>query len=1095
MQRVFTYLAHLCLLFLIAFSASAQVARHNHKNSNPYRSNYQRATAGSYATFEIRGGTLWAWGQNGHGQLGDGTTTNRNTPVQIGSDDKWVLVAGGTYHTLALKSDGTLWAWGRNDHGQLGDGTNANKSTPVQIGTDNNWVMVSAGQLHTIGLKSDGTIWSWGSNGFGQLGHGNNASKNIPVQIGTDSNWISTTAGDMHTVALKSDGTLWSWGQNLSGQLGDGSITDYKNAPVQIGADNNWASIAAGEAHTVALKSNGTLWAWGKNDKGQLGDGTGANKSAPVQIGTSNNWASVAAGAFHSMALKSNGTLWAWGWDGYGQLGTGTGSTVPLQIGTENNWVSMSAGYGHTLAVKSNGSLWAWGLNGSGQLGNGDNGSKSTPQFIRNSNRDWLQVSLGSGYSIALKGDGTLWAWGGNSSGQLGIGTNITKHTPVQMGSDTDWTSIVAGLAHTLALKSDGTLWAWGWNGSGQLGDGTSVGKNTPVQVGADNNWVSIAAGNQHSLALKSDGTLWAWGSNGSGWLGDGTTIPKLAPVQIGTDNDWTSIAAAERHTVALKSNGTLWAWGENSMGQLGDGTGVTKTTPVQIGTDNKWVSMAVASYHTIALKSDGTLWAWGNNGSGQLGDGTINYKFIPMQIGTDNDWVSMAAGFFHSRALKSNGTLWAWGENSMGQLGDGTKINKNTPTLISYPDPVVGLSKNSFASHSGIFSATRANICLTGQNNTAQLGEGSSSTEPRTTFGCTNNICQDYTPATFYYCQDNLAGTGYRTDFQWTCRLIAAITPAGADPATGSVRADVFNQPSVPFYKGHAYVQRHYDIQPSANPNTATADITLYFTQSDFDHYNAANGTDPDLPTGPADAAGIANLRVSQFHGTPTGGYEPQHYPETWGGTGPARVLLTPTSVIWNEQDSRWEVTISVTGFSGFFVHGNLDNIPLPLRTQSFTARMLHPKEVLLQWQTAKQELDERYTVERSADGSRFIEIGSRTPGAASDYRLHDYEPLSGRSFYRLKVTGKDGSIAYSEVRSIFISGHAYVQIYPTPAKDFLVIETNEPATALISDLQGRPHLQFAINGDTQVDIRTLAAGVYILRLSNGQTFKVVKE
>ena len=716
------------IFFLTLFCSvalNAQVNRADTKKSIPYKANYKRMTAGYNHTLEIRDGTLWVWGSNTSGQLGDGSTVNKSSPVKIGTDNKWVNIAAGMDYSVGLKSDGTLWAWGYNLNGQLGDGSTVSKSSPVQIGADTKWVCITAGGSHTLGLKSDGTLWAWGNNQYGRLGDGTTVNKSSPVQIGVDNKWVSVSAGYFHTIGMKSDGTLWAWGYNLNGQLGDGTTVD-KSSPVQIGVDNKWICIKAGGNHSVGLKSDGTFWNWGNNAYGQLGDGTTVNKSSPIQVGVDNKWSYIAGGVYHTLGIKTDGTLWAWGYNSAGQLGEGStvNKSSPVQIGIDIKWVSITAGFYHTLGLKSDGIIWAWGRNSEGQLGDGTIVDKINPVQTSSVLIDWLCITAGQNHSLGIKSGGTLWAWGYNLNGQLGDGTTVSKSYPVQIGTDNKWVSITTGYSHTLGIKSDGTLWAWGKNFSGQLGDGTTADKNSPVQVGVDNKWVSVTAGGNHSLGLKSDGTLWAWGYNGYGQLGDGTIVGKNNPVQIGVDNKWVSITAGENHSLGIKSDGTLWAWGWNTKGQLGDGTIVNKSSPLQIGVDIKWVNISAGGFHTLGTKSDGTLWAWGFNGLGELGDGTIVDKTSPLQIGADNKWICITTGVKHSFGIKSDGTLWAWGYNFFGELGDGTTADKNSPLQIGAENKWINITAG-YDFTLGLKS-DRRKFCGTGQNTFGQLGDGS---------------------------------------------------------------------------------------------------------------------------------------------------------------------------------------------------------------------------------------------------------------------------------------------------------------------------------------------------------------------------------
>ena len=358
-----------------------------------------------------------------------------------------------------------------------------------------------------------------------------------------------------------------------------------------------WKTISTGAYHTVALKQDGTLWAWGSNNKGQLGDGTTTNRNAPIQVGTDSNWISVSSAFNHTLAIKTDGTLWSWGNNDWGVLGYPDVAfslgyyTTPVQVGTSTNWETITAGFIHTVAIKTDGTLWAWGrIDASGFATQGY--SQSTP-FNVSTATDWKDVAAGVGHTLYLKNNGTLYAGGNYAYGALGLGTNVTTTNTtytIQVGVDTNWNSIAAGYFISTATKSDGTLWTWGLNSYGQLGDGSTTNKIIPTQIGVSTDWKKVFpfAINEnntcHNFAMKNDNTLWGWGKSTYGELGDGTTTTRNVPIQIGTATDWEFISSqGDYHTIGLKSDKSLFGFGYNNAGQLGDGSVINRLTPVAI--------------------------------------------------------------------------------------------------------------------------------------------------------------------------------------------------------------------------------------------------------------------------------------------------------------------------------------------------------------------------------------------------------------------------------------------------------------------------------------------------------------------------------
>lgn len=349
------------------------------------------------------------------------------------------------------------------------------------------------------------------------------------------------------------------------------------------------SKIVVGNQHTCALKYAGSLWCWGHNSSGELGDGSTTRRLSPVQVSAlGDDVLDVAAGAFFTCALKSDGSLWCWGRNGSGELGTGDevlSRSNPVQVSAlGNDVVEVELGDnglgGYSCARTQDGTLWCWGQNGNGSLGDGTRATKLSPVQVSTLGNEAVDVALGGGHSCARTQDGALWCWGDNDSGQLGDGTAIDRLSPVQVSAPVN--SVAAlGRAHTCARTQGGALWCWGHNEYGQLGDGTTVDRSSPVLVSADG-VVDVAAGATQTCAIKQDGTVWCWGSNFGGSLGDGMTIDSSSPALVSALGSVAVISLRAGHSCAIKQDGTVWCWGSNDAGQLGNGTKADNYEPLE---------------------------------------------------------------------------------------------------------------------------------------------------------------------------------------------------------------------------------------------------------------------------------------------------------------------------------------------------------------------------------------------------------------------------------------------------------------------------------------------------------------------------------
>jgi alpha-tubulin suppressor-like RCC1 family protein len=362
-------------------------------------------------------GDIFAWGGGANGLLGDGTTVYRSSPVSvIGGFTDWIQVSAGGGLSLGIRSNGTAWAWGPGSNGRLGDGTVVDRSSPVSvIGGFTDWIQVSAGGGHSLGIRSNGTAWAWGYGGFGRLGDGTVVSRSSPVSVvGGFTDWIQVSGGYAFSLGVRSNGTAWAWGRNNTGipsavgQLGDNSNTLGRSSPVSVvGGFTDWIQVSAGSfGHSLGVRANGTAWAWGYASQGSLGNGTTFNRSSPVSvIGGFTDWIQVSAGSSHSLGVRANGTAWAWGTPFDGELGDGTvvAKSSPVSVvGGFTDWIQVSA-RNHSLGIRSNGTAWAWGSGRFGPLGDGTVVSRSSPVSVVGGFTDWIQVSAGGGHSLGLR--------------------------------------------------------------------------------------------------------------------------------------------------------------------------------------------------------------------------------------------------------------------------------------------------------------------------------------------------------------------------------------------------------------------------------------------------------------------------------------------------------------------------------------------------------------------------------------------------------------------------------------------------------------------------------------------------------------------
>ncbi|MGE3840549.1 MAG: chitobiase/beta-hexosaminidase C-terminal domain-containing protein [Vicinamibacterales bacterium] len=368
------------------------------------------------------------------------------------------------------------------------------------------------------------------------------------------------------------------------------TTSDLATATYDLNAALTSARVAGGGSHSLALREDGTVWGWGLNSGGQVGDGTTTQRKTPVMVEGLSGVMGVAAGQHHSLAVRQDGTVVAWGTNSNGQIGDGTTTarSWATAVSGLSTVLAVAAGANHSLALKTDGTVMAWGKNTNGQLGDGTTTQRTTPVSVSNL-ANVVAIAAGEAFSVAALADGTVWAWGLNTNGQLGDGTTTQRTTPVRSGPLTGITQVAAGRAHALARTGSGAVWAWGLNSQGQLGDNSTTQRTSPVAV-SGLTAASIAAGWQHSVATQASGAVAAWGYNATGQLGDGTTTRRLTPITVPNLPSVDTVAGGETHSLALTPDDAVWTWGGNASGQLGDGTTTQQTSGIPVsGTQLTW--------------------------------------------------------------------------------------------------------------------------------------------------------------------------------------------------------------------------------------------------------------------------------------------------------------------------------------------------------------------------------------------------------------------------------------------------------------------------------------------------------------------------
>ncbi len=671
------------------------------------------SAGGGHACSVRDDGSVWCWGRNDNGQLGDGTGVDSDLPVRVQIVANATHVGAGDLFSCALDTKGEIYCWGRNDAGQLGDGTTSDSRTPVKVLEITGAKQLAVGLSHACALRADDTISCWGANADGELGDGTTTPRGTPAQVAGLAGVKKVSAGADTTCVVLGDGTAQCWGENNDGELGVGD-TNARNRPTAVLSLSDVTDIAAGDDFVCALTASSGLYCWGLNDNGQLATGNLTSSTRPVASVPTISLYSIEAGGTHACALDELSRVWCWGYGGEGRLFDGGAATrtIPTRSVIDNTDV-VSAGGEHTCALDKTGAVRCAGFNRRGQLGDGRRVTFGEPQKVPGIQHATMIVA-GARHTCAAVTDGRILCWGENDEGEVGDGAfSADRTTPQVVNGILHPTDMVAGAEHTCAILEEGSVYCWGSNENGQLGDGTTVTSatarsvialsGTPMKLTAGDrsacaiygtraqcwgnlfdptpqevaNVKSVAAGDNHVCTVETDNTVQCFGNGGQYQLGQNMQMNATAPgVQaIGVTN------AAEffgrgNQSCAVLSDQTAKCWGLNESVRLGVGnTSYYTQTPAAVMGLSGITEFAMGYEASCAIKPDGSLSCWGHNYVGQVGDTTYQQRAAPVQLLSLTNVKAVASGQSHSCAIDGAGDVWCWGSSARGQLGIGVHL------------------------------------------------------------------------------------------------------------------------------------------------------------------------------------------------------------------------------------------------------------------------------------------------------------------------------------------------------------------------------------------------------------------------------------